>query len=74
MEYLLTLTCPEGVGIVHAVAGFLVEHGCNILDNRQYSDKDRGRLFMRVHVEGPVLDPDKLSTVAYFPLPLRTVL
>jgi len=53
VEYLLTLTCPERVGIVHAVAGFFVEHGCNIMDNRQYSDRDQGRLFMRVHVEGP---------------------
>jgi len=66
VEYLLTLTCPEGVGIVHAVAGFLVEHGCNILDNRQYSDKDRGRLFMRVHVEGPdnSLDAMRVDFVA----------
>jgi formyltetrahydrofolate deformylase len=51
VEYVLILTCPERVGIVHAVAGFLVEHGCNILDNRQYSDRSRGRLFMRMHLE-----------------------
>jgi formyltetrahydrofolate deformylase len=50
-EYLLTLMCPERVGIVHAIAGFFVENGCNILDNRQYSDRELGRLFMRVHVE-----------------------
>ena len=50
-EYLLTLMCPERVGIVHAVSGFFVENGCNILDNRQYSDRPAGRLFMRVHVE-----------------------
>jgi formyltetrahydrofolate deformylase len=50
-EYLLTLTCPERAGIVHAVAGFFVENGCNILDNRQYSDRLRDRLFMRVHIE-----------------------
>ncbi len=50
-EYLLTLTCPERAGIVHAVAGFFVENGCNILDNRQFSDRLRDRLFMRVHIE-----------------------
>jgi formyltetrahydrofolate deformylase len=50
-EYLLTLMCPERVGIVHAVSGFLVDNGCNIVDNRQYSDRRQGRLFMRVHAE-----------------------
>jgi formyltetrahydrofolate deformylase len=43
--------CPERRGIVHAVAGFFVNEGCNILDNRQYGDRVCGRLFMRVQVE-----------------------
>jgi formyltetrahydrofolate deformylase len=68
-EFLLTLTCPERVGIVHAVSGFLVEHGCNILDNRQYSDAARGRLFMRVHVQASDVDTtlDRLR-VAFAPV------
>ena len=45
-EYVLTLTCPEQLGIVHAVSGFLVEHGCDIVDNRQF---DSSRFYMRVH-------------------------
>jgi formyltetrahydrofolate deformylase len=45
-EYVLTLTCPEQLGIVHAVSGFLVEHGCDIVDNRQF---DSERFYMRVH-------------------------
>jgi uncharacterized protein YbbC (DUF1343 family) len=32
---------------------------------------DRPNPVTGVHVEGPVLDPDKLSFVAYYPLPLR---
>jgi formyltetrahydrofolate deformylase len=61
-EYLLTLTCPERAGIVHAVAGFFVENGCNIVDNRQYSDRLRERLFMRVHIEtaGPGVGLDEM--------------
>jgi formyltetrahydrofolate deformylase len=50
-EYVLTLMCPERPGIVHAVAGFFVDNGCNILDSRQYSDRGQARLFMRIHVE-----------------------
>jgi formyltetrahydrofolate deformylase len=42
----LTLTCPEQLGIVHAVSGFLVENGCDIVDNRQF---DSERFYMRVH-------------------------
>jgi uncharacterized protein YbbC (DUF1343 family) len=32
---------------------------------------DRPNPITGVHVEGPMLDPDKLSFVAYYPLPLR---
>jgi len=47
-EFVLTLSCDDQVGIVHAVSGFLVEHGCNILDSAQFGDPDTNRFFMRV--------------------------
>jgi formyltetrahydrofolate deformylase len=47
--FILTLSCPDRIGIVHAVSGFLAERGCNILDSAQYGDPDSGRFFMRVH-------------------------
>ncbi len=50
-EYLLTLDCPDSPGIVHAVTGFLVEHGGNIVESQQFNDRLHGRFFMRVHVE-----------------------
>ena len=28
--YILTLSCPDRMGLVHAVSGFLMEHGGNI--------------------------------------------
>ncbi len=49
-EHLLTLSCPDRRGIVHAVSTFLVVTGCNILDSQQYRDPDSDRFFMRVHV------------------------
>ncbi|MBO0841472.1 MAG: ACT domain-containing protein, partial [Sciscionella sp.] len=48
-EFVLTLSCPDRTGIVHAVSGFLAERGDNILDSQQFGDRDAGRFFMRVH-------------------------
>lgn len=48
-EYILTLSCPDRRGIVHAVSGFLAERGCNILDSAQFGDTLTGNFFMRVH-------------------------
>jgi formyltetrahydrofolate deformylase len=49
VEHVLTLDCPEGPGIVHAVSGFLLEHGCDINDNKQFGERTEGHFFMRVH-------------------------
>ncbi|NUS37060.1 MAG: formyltetrahydrofolate deformylase, partial [Pseudarthrobacter sp.] len=49
VEHVLTLDCPEGPGIVHAVSGFLLEHGCDIIDNKQFGERTEGHFFMRVH-------------------------
>ena len=46
--YILTLSCPDRTGIVHAVSGFLLERGGNIEEAAQYSDHDTGLFFMRV--------------------------
>lgn len=48
-EYVLTLSCPDKRGIVHAVASFLMMTGCNIVDSQQFGDRDTGLFFMRVH-------------------------
>ncbi|MQA27882.1 MAG: ACT domain-containing protein, partial [Micromonosporaceae bacterium] len=47
-DCVLTLSCPDRVGIVRAVAGFLADRECNITDSQQFSDPDTGRFFMRV--------------------------
>lgn len=46
--YVLTLSCPDRPGIVHAVSGFLLERGGNIEEAAQYNDHDTGLFFMRV--------------------------
>ena len=49
----LTLSCPDRVGIVHTVTGLLAEHGCNIVDSSQFGDASTGLFFMRVHLTTP---------------------
>jgi formyltetrahydrofolate deformylase len=50
-RFLLTLSCADRPGIVHAVAGFLVDHGGNILASQQFGDPDSRLFFMRVEFE-----------------------
>ncbi|MEY2876518.1 MAG: formyltetrahydrofolate deformylase, partial [Pseudomonadota bacterium] len=38
-SYILTLSCPDKPGIVHAVSGLLFEHGANIQEAAQYNDQ-----------------------------------
>ncbi|MFM2073867.1 MAG: formyltetrahydrofolate deformylase [Pseudomonadota bacterium] len=86
--YVLTLSCADRPGIVHAVSGFLLQHGGNIEEAAQYNDHDTGLFFMRVQFACANLSPDALRTAlaefapsfglrwALHPLsePVRTVL
>jgi formyltetrahydrofolate deformylase len=48
-DHILTLSCPDRPGIVHAVTGIFAAHGHNIADLQQFSDPSSNRFFMRVH-------------------------
>jgi len=68
-EYILTLSCHDQRGIVLRVAGFLAEHGCNIIDSAQFGDPESQLFFMRVHfaAEDPgVSDADLRGAFAAF--------
>jgi formyltetrahydrofolate deformylase len=57
----LILACPDRPGIVHAVSGFLVRHGGNILESQQFGDQLVGRFFMRIDfVVSQAIDADTL--------------
>jgi formyltetrahydrofolate deformylase len=58
--YVLTLSCQDRPGIVHAVSGFLYEHGGNIEEAAQYNDHDTGLFFMRVQFACSQLTQDDL--------------
>ena len=56
-QFVLTLSCPDTKGIVHAVSGLLYQAGCNIIDSQQFGDLEgddaTGLFFMRVHFQAP---------------------
>ncbi len=47
-RYILTLSCPDRQGLVHAVSGFVLEHGGNMEEIAQFSDLESGLFFMRI--------------------------
>jgi formyltetrahydrofolate deformylase len=66
-EYILTLSCLDQRGIVHRVSGFLVDHGCNIIDSAQFGDAQSQTFFMRVHFsaeDASITDPDMRASFA----------
>ena len=52
-EYILTLSCPDRPGIVHAITGLLLQHQGNITEAAQYNATDTGHFFMRVRFASP---------------------
>ena len=58
--YVVTLFCPDRVGIVHAVTGLLVEHNANITEAAQFNDGSTGLFFMRVRFDVETPSPAPL--------------
>lgn len=48
-DYILTLSCPDRIGIVHSVTGWLMGLHGNIIDAQQFGDLETERFFLRVH-------------------------
>lgn len=59
-DYVLTLSCPDKSGIVHAVTGIFAKEGINVMDLQQFSDPVSLKFFMRVHF-GPVASTEPLK-------------
>jgi len=50
----VTLSCPDQPGIVHAVSGVITAVEGNIIQSQQFGDPDSGLFFMRVEVSAPM--------------------
>ena len=51
-NFIVTLSCRDGLGIVAAVSQIFAEAGLNIDESQQFSDADSGMFFMRVGGQG----------------------
>ena len=70
--YILTLSCPDRTGIVHAVSGFLLERGGNIEEAAQYNAPATGLFFMRVQFAcDPVNEADLHTQLVSFAAPFQ---
>ncbi|HEY4698083.1 MAG TPA: formyltetrahydrofolate deformylase [Gallionella sp.] len=49
-RYTLTLSCPDRVGIVSAVSGFVAQHGGWIVEASYHTDQETQRFFMRQEI------------------------
>ncbi len=47
-DFIVTLSCPDQVGIVATISGALAQHDCTIVESQQYADPDTRQFFMRV--------------------------
>ncbi|MDC8787273.1 formyltetrahydrofolate deformylase [Roseateles koreensis] len=70
-RFILKLSCPDQAGIVHAVTGFLLEQGGNILTSAQHGDADHQRFFMRIEFECAAGAEPGAMREAFQPLALR---
>jgi formyltetrahydrofolate deformylase len=53
--YTLFLSCPDRVGIVARVSGFIAEHQGWILESSHHADEESNRYFMRVEIRADSL-------------------
>ncbi len=70
--YVLTLSCPDRLGLVHSVSGFLMHRDCNIEEAAQYNDRGTGLFFMRVQFAAKAIaEVDLRSQLAEFAEPFQ---
>jgi formyltetrahydrofolate deformylase len=58
----LLISCRDQPGLVHAVAGFVLERGGNIVHAEQHIDVESGVFFQRVEFETDVLDTAEIAS------------
>lgn len=60
-HYILTIKCPDQVGIVAAVSGMLAGLNANIVESHQYSDTESDYFFMRIVFDMAPLNSPELN-------------
>lgn len=57
-EYVLTLECVDGPGIVHDITGAIIAVGGNITESQQFASAAHGSFHMRLQVVTPASGPE----------------
>src|SRR3989338_2777337 len=65
-RYTLTHSCPDRVGIVAAVSGFVAQHGGFIVEASYHTDQETQRFFMRQEIRADSLPFDAAELRARF--------
>ena len=62
-EFVLTVSCADRRGVVHAVSGVMLEQSMTILDSQQFADTTAGEFHLRMHLarEGAALAVEELD-------------
>ncbi|MEZ5258178.1 MAG: hypothetical protein R2705_15115 [Ilumatobacteraceae bacterium] len=59
--HLLTLSCPDRPGIVHAVCGGVLDIDGNIVENHQFSEPETSTFCMRMMLTAEESDPEVVA-------------
>src|SRR5688572_20407059 len=65
-RYILKLACPDRLGIVAAVSGFLAQQDCNVTESAQFNDPTTGLFFLRTVFTAGAASPDRAGLEAGF--------
>ena len=60
----LLVECPDQRGLVHAISGVLLRHGCNVVGNQEFVDAASERFYMRTEFDGPEVSATGQQLVA----------
>lgn len=65
-HYTLTISCPDRVGIIAAVTGFIAEHGGFIVEANYHTEHEEQRFFMRQEIRADSLPFDEAEFARRF--------
>lgn len=68
-HHILTLSCTDRPGLVHAVCAGLLDVEGNIMENQQFTEPNTGTFCMRLEVAAPTVDSDTVAQAVAARLP-----
>jgi formyltetrahydrofolate deformylase len=63
---ILQLSCPDRVGLLSRISGFVGQHGGNLIEVHQFTEPDAGWFFTRMAIDTHTLKTDLLDLRAAF--------